>query len=77
MPALKAAVACFTHKHDGKAFSGLPAPMPCPFCGKMAHVMIEWVGAGFRGDCYGCGASGPLGATPLQAAQHWNARADL
>ncbi len=73
-------VARFTHKHNGKPLQASspalpdPAPVPCPFCGHTAEVTIDWCGAGFRGDCYRCGASGPLGATPLEAAKHWNAR---
>jgi hypothetical protein len=77
MSAAASELALFAYKHNGEVISGLPLPMPCPFCGKLAHVTIDWCGAGFRGDCYRCGASGPLGATPLEAARHWNARADL
>jgi hypothetical protein len=64
----------FTHKHSGVAISGLPAPCACPFCGRLEHVTIDWAGAGYRGDCYRCGAAGPFGATPLEAARQWNSR---
>jgi hypothetical protein len=67
-------LARFTHKHNGAPLLSLSTPMPCPFCGKVAHVTIDWCGVGFRGDCYRCGATGPFGATPLEAARNWNSR---
>jgi hypothetical protein len=71
---MSSALALFTYKHNGEFIPGIPLPVACPFCGHIAEVTIDWCGAGFRGDCYRCGASGPLGATPLEAARHWNDR---
>jgi len=68
---------CFTYQHSGEAIPGLPAPKPCPFCGESRAVTIDWHGIGFHGDCDQCGAEGPLGRTPLEAAQLWNRRPGL
>ncbi len=64
----------FTYKHSGQVIPDLPPPQPCPFCGQTKNVTIEWEGQGFHGDCDHCGAEGPWGTTPLEAAQHWNTR---
>jgi len=74
MSAAISLLALFAYKHNGELVSGAPLPAECPFCGHTAEVTIDWCGAGFRGDCYRCGAAGPLGSTPLEAARAWNNR---
>lgn len=65
----------FTYKHNGASVPGLPLPAPCPFCGRTDGVTIV-CGRNFRyhSDCDCCGAEGPPGETPLDAARYWNAR---
>jgi hypothetical protein len=74
MSAAVTELALFSYHHNGEVIPGLPLPMPCPFCGHSAEVTIDWRGVGFRGDCYRCGAAGPFGSTPPEAARRWNAR---
>ena len=64
----------FTYKHSGEVIPGLPTPAPCPFCGEAKDVTVEWHGAFYHGDCDNCGAEGPWGTTPLEAAKYWNDR---
>ncbi len=44
---------------------------PCPFCGSLA---VALVGSFVR--CGNCGAVGPYGLTPQEAAARWNDRVD-
>lgn len=63
----------FIYKHNGEVVPGVPLPAPCPFCGRIDSA-IDWQGASYHVECGYCGAEGPYGTTPLEAARYWNAR---
>ena len=66
----------FVHKHDGKLVPGVPLPAPCPFCGRIDSA-IDRQSASFHVECGYCGAEGPYGTAPLEAAQYRNAPGEL
>ena len=66
---------------DGNAVEGAPEPALCPFCGSGADQLIveRWSeqddpDPAYHVECLKCGANGPQGASPLEAAQGWNGR---
>jgi transcription elongation factor Elf1 len=64
----------FAYMHSGEWIPGLPDPASCPFCGHVKDVTIEWRGYGYYANCDHCGADGPPGTSPLEAARNWNGR---
>ena len=48
--------------------------LPCPWCKHKKPRLFAWNAVTHYGECMRseCRASGPLGATPEEAAQKWN-----
>jgi len=70
------------HDHEsGALIEGLPAPLPCPFCGSSDFGAIVEGGAPdhrtFHVTCDSCGADGSLAASQLEAAERWNSAQDI
>ncbi len=58
---------------------GAASALPCPFCGDPHMVDVfrhghSDSGATYSAVCGECGAEGPSGDSPLEAARSWNAR---
>lgn len=63
----------FVYKHNEEVVPGVPLPAPCPFCGQLDSA-IDWQNTIYHVECQYCGADGPCGETPLEAALSWNSR---
>lgn len=69
----------FHHYESGEAIEGLPAVHPCPFCRRIEFGGIVTVKSDpptYHVQCDHCGADGPCGGSPADAAQAWNAAND-
>lgn len=69
------AAPAFTDRDKGAPISGMPAPLPCPFCGH-EHVEIYDEDGMSVACCAHCGAEGGYTERgPAEAARWWNTRA--
>ena len=68
---------------DGNPIEDVGEPRAGPFCGSGADQLAveRWSAeddpdASFHVECLKCGCNGPQGATQVEAAQEWDARAE-
>jgi hypothetical protein len=50
------------------------ALIPCPYCMRLGTVMLRPCDERYVVKCRGCGALGPPGDSPAEAAENWNLR---